>query len=230
MELETFDPSGDTCQAGTMDPGNDPAWSLTPIGDLKAFVTGDGLDKNCKIGIFNQDPNFPGHCGVTATVINGAESHACRGITVTKNLGIYYCCSDEQCQADGILKMRDEPRQLAASNSHLLATRHGNSSSKLARTREGNGPLGRDVTSVKRAPILQRRDDCKWNPSGGLVKKRSSVPQKLSVNSPCSNTEGCHLEHDVTVSWEATSTFEISSTVGASFFDLVEASITLGYR
>ena len=85
-----------------------------------------------------------------------------------------------------------------------------------------------DITAVKRSPLVRPRADCSWEGAAPYDTRGSAV--KVTGTLSCGNGDDCQLQDQATVSFEATETFGISSSVGASFFDLIQASITFSYE
>ncbi|KAK8868428.1 hypothetical protein PGQ11_007006 [Apiospora arundinis] len=229
LELHTFDSSDSGCQQGDVIPTDD--WERNQAGQYKGYVNAAGLDKECKIAVLKQADVQPDTCGLPIIVIDGAQSHNCVQLWLDEYIGTYYCCNDE-CDRLGLgnnlissnnnKRRRSHARELppAASSLWDMPVVSGETPKPAAAAKA-------DATSNSRA--IKRDDSCKWE-GQGKKKTRALEGQKLTGDQPCELSDGCDLSNAMQVSWQATSTFGISSEVGASFFEVVSVSMSLSYE
>lgn len=207
LELHTFDSSADTCQQGTIIPTDDWEWDETS-GQYAGWVDGNGLASECQIRILDQADVEPDRCGVPYVLLDGAKDHNCVKVWFDEVWGHSYCCNDE---CDG------KTDALVARAATTPAGGRGPSSRAAARQH------ARDLG------LTSRDDSCKWEGTG-KKKVRSSTPVKLTGDQACHLDAGCPLESTTSVGFEATSTFSVTTSIGASFFEIVSASMELGYE
>ncbi|KAB5542670.1 hypothetical protein GE09DRAFT_1225590 [Coniochaeta sp. 2T2.1] len=217
MDLKFFEHSGDTCRGGTMIPGD--GWEKRDNGDWKAYVNAKGLASNCQVALLKESSVDPESCGDVFATFDGATTTPCSQLWVPQQIGAFWCCDDE---CDGIIAFEATARLARKDYIHMSSP-----ASNLANKVKKSSPSS-DVTAIKRSPLMRPRADCKWE--GAAPEDSRGAAVKVTGTLSCGQDGDCQLQDQAEVSFEATQSFGVSTEVGASFFDLVQASVSFSYE
>lgn len=228
---DSCDPNGEThvlespeempaCSSGFFIP-NSPPWEID--GDILTFYADpSSAPEGCTV-VFWQ-PNFDSdvRCSIPIAKFTSGQVGCVKASQNMNSFNYGWCCSDN-CDT-------------AIPDSIPEA---GNDTSAIENNKV------RDVTAVKRAApgallgaesskydnIAKRqtdKDGCAFTPSGDRY-TLSFTPVQVVPVALCSSEEGCEYSGSQSMSFSYSQTFEISSEVGATILEVIQASVSFSY-
>jgi hypothetical protein len=180
-------------------------WPQDENGYYSGFLTTDNLPDDCLILLGEPNDANPDLCG---NVYQSASPiRSCVPTNFRSPLNYIYCCGDD-C---------NEWTPTAASN---------------VTKRVDKQPARRDVTAIKRTNPLatKRQAECQFNPDSDETRDSFGRAQTVATDLNCpAGTENCDIGVDVSISVAHTAGFEVTTELSATFFEVVQSSVSFSY-